>query len=133
MITDAAPLEFARNLISDPKDWCQGSSARDSNGERVMSMSSKASKWCALGALNRFLSENTFQTFGQYNESCAVVVHQCAKALSKTSIFRNWCDDIRGSYGGFEYAIGQFNDNHNHDEVMAMFDEAIEEVRNGGK
>lgn len=44
-------LIAARDLISDPKHWCQGAFAYNQNGEQTHSMGNEAVCWCALGAI----------------------------------------------------------------------------------
>lgn len=46
-------LKRARALISDPKGWTQGASARNKYGKMVDPESPKATRFCALGSVVR--------------------------------------------------------------------------------
>lgn len=37
-------------LLSDPKNWCQGPAAKDKDGNKVDPLDDKAISWCLLGA-----------------------------------------------------------------------------------
>ena len=50
-LTPLQALRAARRRITDPRHWCQGSSARDVTGANVSVHHPDASRWCAAGAL----------------------------------------------------------------------------------
>jgi hypothetical protein len=47
-------LNRAADLLEQPNAWCQGSIARDANGERVaLTLEPKACSWCIIGAVSK--------------------------------------------------------------------------------
>lgn len=104
-------LTSARNLISDPNNWCSisVSSAKSFDDRYVDAWSNDACKWGILGALTRVQETQSYS--GQaYNELDAVLIK-------------------KGSYRG---NIGGFNQKSTttHDDVMDLFSEAITNVLN---
>lgn len=91
-------LTKAKALINTPDTWTQGSNARDANGHTATLLGEKACKFCMNGALERV------SDFTSYSARLAVY-----DALGHRDIV-HW------------------NDAHNrkHEDVMAVFDKAIE-------
>lgn len=89
-------LEEGKATIQDPKRWTQGAFARDKENEKVSSHNPTAVCWCSLGALNRI------EDSGEYR--------QAVRLLCKAA--------------GME--VADFNDSATHEEVIAMWDKAIE-------
>ncbi len=50
-------LQAARDLITDPKRWTKGVSARNANGQCTGTHDPLATCWCAWGAICRFGGE----------------------------------------------------------------------------
>lgn len=100
-MTPAEILRAAKEKISDPARWCQGSSARNSLGYPVNSDNSRAAAWCAQGAV------------AAAGDS-ALTVHaamsflNCAAGELMPGYHPSGVNDLRG-----------------HADVMAMFDRAI--------
>lgn len=102
-------LRAAKALIDTPKKWTRGASARDKFGEPTMLVSEEACSWCTMGAL---------------------------------SVVSDYADKFERD--GFERARGylkrvipcrmvaDYNDSHTHEEVMRMFDKAIEIAESEG-
>ena len=89
----------AKALIADPKNWTQSMLARNEEGKCVSVYSPKACKFCALGALRKTgTSEDAYM--------------KLADAAFKA---------------GFK-GITALNDFGLHEDVMEMFDKAIEEA-----
>ncbi len=96
-------LKAARDLISDPVHWTQGASVRDSNG-RWSPDGADGYSWCIFGALAKVSDEPGSST----------------GTLSHLSIA------LEKLHPEFDYGIATFNDSHTHKEVLAVFDEAIQ-------
>lgn len=103
MTTPADIVRRARNLISDPEHWCQGSWAKDKNGSNLRFCDDDAVSFCAAGALGRAGSEAGCDTF---------LPHEIYDTL----------DRVIGRGG----SLTAFNDDHTHAEVIALFDQTIE-------
>lgn len=89
----------SKELISNPKNWTQGMFARDEYGTPVPSISENACSWCSAGAVIK-VANNIYVAISLF-------------ALLEKSISR---------------AIAPFNDNpeSTHEDIMNMFDKAIE-------
>jgi hypothetical protein len=94
-------LTKARELISDPARWTQGEYARDAKGAEVKPGSKYATCWCALGAVRKVTRRDS-------------AAHGVLTALQKH------CEGP---------TVTLFNDGHDHADVLAMFDRAIESAR----
>jgi hypothetical protein len=86
-------------LVSDPKTWTQGISARDANGEYISEDEKAAVSFCSLGAINR-----TGFDVGAY-----------AGWLSQS--LNRFCIEHRGRN------IADYNDSHTHVEVVTLWRE----------
>jgi hypothetical protein len=91
-------LRAARDLISDPERWTQGTIARDWTGKQTTADAVDAFCWCAIGALE--------------------------KVASNAQPFRA----LRWAMPSGYRSIVSFNDTHTHAEVLALFDKAIAEL-----
>jgi hypothetical protein len=89
-------LIAGKDRIKNKKNWTQRAFARNSFGITVDHDSSNAACWCSLGALKNILG---------YGKTQAEARHVLRKVMTD---------------------IVEYNDNHNHDEVMQKWDEAIE-------
>lgn len=103
-MSTADNLRRAKALIEDPKHWCQGASARDSEGNRVWEQSSEAVQWCAEGVLCHLDLARDFQS-----PEWDVLI------LAST--------EILGKITAVPYEV---NDDIGHAAVMRMYDRAIE-------
>ena len=90
-------LKAARGLIQDPKSWTQGYMARSSTGRPTGFCDTDAFSWCATGAVC-FVSKDALRT----------------RAVAIAALSAEMDDQI-----------GDFNDSHFHNEVLAAFDRAI--------
>ncbi len=77
-------------LLENPKRWTQLSTARDAEGTNVCYLSNRATSWCLWGAMRKVLS-------GADQETANKAVRELTG-----------CGAVH------------FNDNHNHEEVMAL-------------
>jgi hypothetical protein len=99
-------LRAARERISDPERWTQGSFARSANDEPISPFSSRASCWCARGALY-WVCASVSGAYGaeRFLEAALVDLEVV-------------CDPAKE-------AIAQANDGGTHDDVLALYDRAI--------
>lgn len=96
-------LKAARELISDPKRWTQGVSARDALGESVSSGSDDATCFCAIGALTRVT--------GDFSDR-----YYAARAYLWSFVSNKY---------GTGVAVADVNDEHGHTAVLEVFDKGI--------
>lgn len=89
-------LVKARELLSIPERWTQGSTAKNVKGESVLAYDETATSWCIIGACIK-VAESP-------NEAKIVI-----SALQR-AMFRG---------------LGYFNDTASHDKVLRLFDKAI--------
>lgn len=100
-------LKAARDLISDPARWTQREYARDQFGNSAMATDGYATCWCALGAIRKVT--------GRENDIYRPAVAQLARHCQVVDIPAGW-------------AVSTHNDTHDHAEVLALFDAAIENL-----
>ena len=92
-----------KELISTPEKWTKGTEARDKNGN--ICSYSDAVCFCTLGAFEMVVNE------------------QNITGIDRDTIF----DYIAATIKKLGYhSITYFNDNHTHEDVMNLFDKAIE-------
>lgn len=91
----------ARALIADPAHWCQGSAAQTGDGFKCDFDAPYAARWCALGAIAKVCREQRKDW-----SPLAQVLTQTIGAGGTTLI--------------------SMNDNRTHQDVLALFDGAIE-------
>lgn len=98
-IEAAKTLKAARELISRPGNWTKGWYAKDIHDQSVYSKEAVAVKWCATGALTK--------ANGPGETTAHLILRQVIQARGYPT-------------------VPQYNDTHEHDEVLSAFDEAIE-------
>ena len=102
-------LRAARALISDPKRWTQGGGqllfkgARDARGKNCWPDDPEAACWCATGAIAK------------------VEDRPAGQEAAEEALGAGLCHAF-----GLWPTIPYFNDRHGHDDVLTMFDAAIE-------
>jgi hypothetical protein len=102
-------LVAARELISDPDHWAKGYFAFDKYNQRISPENKQAVKWCLVGAIRHSEPEG-------YANSIAAAQRIVSDLLA---------DLPDASLPGY---LGLFNDQHSHEEVLAVLDEAIEKA-----
>lgn len=100
-------LVAAKALIDDPKHWTVGTYARDACGNSVNEMSSKACKFCSMGAVYR--AAKTAYGFTGMAQPALAVLGATVAELNETR----------------HQSVSHFNDTHTHEKVMELFDKAI--------
>jgi hypothetical protein len=96
-------LKAGRALIADPKNWCQGTLAKNNLGEDTDPLYYDACCWCSVGALRKAVGDGHTST----GEAQAHLYRALPEGL----------DDM---------AIVTFNDTQTHAKVLAMWDKAIQ-------
>lgn len=100
-MTDLERLTAARDLLSNKARWTQGFFAHDEDGEQVACHAREAVCWCAYGAIIKVSpSPMSFSPAGGLLERAAA--------------------DL------FGISAVEVNDRHPWEDVLAMFDRAIE-------
>lgn len=109
--TAATILRRARELISRPECWIQGSMARDADEHEADEWGSSATCWCIMGAFSRVASRMApDDAQPDYDDALRYML------------------DATGSEGTFAGdALADWNDTHGrtHADVLAAFDRAI--------
>lgn len=98
-------LRAAKAVIENPENWTQqmyGRRAKHS-GHHLMGYDPEATCWCSVGALQKVVGNEAV-----YHLECKL--SDAARLIANTKV---------------ENAV-HFNDHRSHDEVMRMFDLAIE-------
>jgi hypothetical protein len=100
----------ARDMISDPNDWCQGFMHRiRDDGEK---------QHCSLGAVEKVCSNVAGkEVYGDFLDIIKDPFRTLRKAAETIG--------IPGSDKSPLDATARFNDNSTHEEVMDLFDQAI--------
>jgi hypothetical protein len=94
-------LKAAKAKISDPINWMQGYYARDINGDELLGNESGAVCFCGFGAI----------------EAVTGIAH-LGEGWPKAA------ENALHAAAGTNFPC--FNDAHTHEEVLAVFDKAIE-------
>lgn len=115
-------LTKARELIDTPDKWTQRFYARDEHNASVTVGDDSAVCFCSLGAVHRAAGTDPISNNdGAIRASSAIIAlgQQTGRSLGDHSMFAR-------------KAVMLFNDNSNHDAVLAMFDRAIAESQSKG-
>lgn len=100
----------AKAIISNPDKWTQGAFARNYDGEEVSPISSQAVCFCSIGALKASVGKDQSE----------VTMFYLVNA-------RDYL--MKATPDGY---IAVFNDEHTHEEVMAVWDKAIKLAKLSG-
>lgn len=95
-------MRAAKEKISTPQTWCQESYALDLFGCAAEPEDKKAVRWCSAGAIESLRTKDPFNDLLRY---------QARELLRKAMGNRS---------------IAFFNDRSTHEEVMAVWDRAIQ-------
>lgn len=111
-ISAADILTKARELISKPNGWTQGSFARDDEARGVDATSDSAVCFCSMGALHRATNDLYNTDMQNINMAEAHAIHALVNSLPPA----------------FHGDIVIFNDSHNtnQDRVLEAFNKAID-------
>jgi hypothetical protein len=97
-------LHAAIGVVRDPACWAQGHAAMDAHGNAVNPHASTACRWCAVGALD-VAAASTGVPAGN--------VLAAEQRLNRAARMR------------FDMTVVQVNDRLGHDEVMAVYTDAL--------
>lgn len=105
MLTAHEVLVRTKALLSDKAKWTQNSYARTKTGKRTYWDSRYATCWCSTGAINLIQHQNR-----SYSSGAREFLQSAANLIRHTDIF-------------------SINDTGTHEDVMKMFDIAIEKSK----
>lgn len=104
-------LQGAKKLIKSPANWCQGHMVRDDKGQRVGSIwAQEATKYCGYAALARVCVKPSDDEAHDLHHECLLIMHKALREIE----------------GKEECSIVVYNDRHTHDDMLSLFDKAIE-------
>lgn len=113
-------IEQARNLIADKDKWTQGALARDEDNHDLLSPTDMgAVKFCAIGAVRYIGAQMGVMDTTAAERHLALVVEPDNTDI--LSFDGDECESIVGPENDGDIA-------HAHDDVLAMFDLALEET-----
>jgi hypothetical protein len=111
-------LVRARELIADPEHWTQDEYATDNTGRAVSPFDTDAYCFCTLGAIDRAVYEQLGGTIPRNTKGLDDTARVENHPLAKAAITK--LQDLLG--GRF---VSDFNDEHEHPEILALLDKAI--------
>lgn len=116
-------VEFLKNAkarIADEKNWCRVHLAMNACKEFVQPSSPRAVCWCSLGTV--YLESRLLEY--QYQVALAEELRDRAEATLSEAVAEITNSDAleKSTYT----SIPIYNDDHSHEEVMKMWDKAIE-------
>lgn len=132
-----ALLLEAREMINDHDSWTVGENARDALHRSVYPGSPEACKWCLYGAIEAAALSLRRNLLGKaVNGSEELACHSKAAAAfvqARHRVALTAAEEL-GDEWGAEYdgempssrTITTYNDNHRHQDVLALLDEVIE-------
>jgi hypothetical protein len=98
-MTTTELLIAAKDKISNPKNWTTHAAAKDVYDKQISVYSKEAVCWCSMGAVESLV-----------DPTMGILIEKAWQRL-------------REAAGCF---ISEYNDSHTHEEVMELFDKAIE-------
>ena len=112
----AEVLRTARALIEDEANWTKGEFARDAHGAKVPSGSTRACRWCMVGAVRHAIATD----YGH----CELRVHRKKIATLVIAALPT---------GRHCWTMVEFNDHRKttHGDVLGVLDRAIEKAEEG--
>jgi len=108
MTTPKQILTDMRALLADPAHWTKRAFARNQHGEPVSTFNPDAVCYCLVGALSKVLKEHQM-----FTDDTVYLVER---------LLRSTVAEISGG----TQSVSQFNDSHEHAEVLAALDKTIE-------
>lgn len=108
-MTDKEALIAARSLISDAKHWTQAAYYRDAEGDMNGAIES-ATCFCAVGALFRV---------------AGMPVSEPDILVPGAKILRRVLAEILSEEDDSMQVVFNFNDTHEHGDILRLFDKAI--------
>lgn len=103
-------LKAARQLISNPANWCTHALAMTPSGDTVDVLYEKATRFCALGAL--------YKTVGVHN-------HHLDAVQEEAMALEHQVDSIYAVVEGFPHGLVTVNNCRGHQAVLDLFDKTI--------
>lgn len=125
-------LEASRKLIENKDDWIKGTDAIDGRGRAVSAISKIACKFCMRGAIIhscRTILEPGDDLVKNMDEVLDRLTERSIKRMQASSACMYLLGDISGELFG-NGCVYDFNDQATHEQVMKVFDVAIEKMKN---
>ena len=132
-------LQKSRDLIKEEQNWVKSKPAMAKNGLPVNPTHPHACAWCASGAVERIVRDDTIvrgieksfvYTVAIYHLAQAVTEHENMKplydGLVEKTINEIACGMARGMPSNPEEVVQFFNDSVMHEDVLDLFNHAIE-------
>jgi hypothetical protein len=98
----------AYELLGSPNAWCQESPGEDAQGNKVDALDPKATKWCALGAIQRayppVLCEGMMDRLLRALSVSETGMAQLTKS-DKACCLMEWNDDAKNSFSDIREAL----------------------------
>jgi len=107
-------LARARDRISTPDRWTKGWFSRDKFGSFVYPFSDDAVRFCAIGAIQNAVGPVGTEGRQQVINTVFGAIYDALEKIDP---------DCAG--------LAEYNDTHNHEQVLALFDAAIELLETG--
>ena len=122
-------LTGARDLLADESRWVQGPIAENAAGEEVHATAADACTWCSLGALYK----EFYDVFPDHDS--APHSEKIAQASIQDSTLEYLREHIVRHTDEIFDDIAYYNDHecHDHGDVLAVFDLAIEGLGKEGE
>ena len=117
-LSAAQLLADARQIISDPNAWTQGTIARSAAGHPLAAQHKDAASWCATGALACALHRRL------RTKSPPKAAH-----LARDHAIHVLNDTIQSLTAGHHKKVSTYNDTTNHGCMLHTFDIAIADAR----
>ena len=119
-------LQGVRELLSDEAQWTQGCFARTPCKVKVEPLHAEASCWCVMGATYKVLGERRLDQLEKLRAG-AMSPEGAREVLYETPA-RNYLLEVLCTAlydNGYARSIPNFNDTHDHAEVMAWLDRTL--------
>ena len=128
-------LGYAKALIQTEETWCQGSFAMRADGQPTTCNDELATQFCATGAIHKICYENLpgwhndIISYSPVRLNLEAYMDECMAQAAEEVIESH---RITAEMTGDKDLLPEYvNDNLDHENVMKMFDRAIEIARKG--
>jgi hypothetical protein len=118
-------LRRAKGVIDTPEKWVKGKFAVSAKGNEVEPAGRAACAWCSIGAVRKKIQTLPMGTSFEANQTRET---ECLMTAFLIDAVGEWCrrNPGNGHPGKEVIEITRFNDDHTHEQVMEMWDIAIE-------
>ena len=147
MISKLEVLERARDLISEKDSWARYDDARNKHGDSVDFEDAEACAWCSSGAIFRVLhdifqklvdetsNQEEFSGVAGLEGARLGTEKECMDILNNTDAVKSYVlkNPDWKLITNYTHPFVSMNDDitYSHSDILLMFDQAIEELKNG--